>query len=76
MSFFNEEPKEDIVIKYYPTYTLLGRILTKDVKKFKETRDMSLILYRFCQNGTPYIPLTIEKEKKMKSKPGSAYNPR
>lgn len=70
---FEQMPKEDIVLFKYPTYTLLGRILSKDVEKYKQTLDDSLILYRFCSNGITYVPNNDEKKK---CKPGTIHNPR
>lgn len=73
MSIFNPEPKEDIIIRRYPSYTLLGRVMSKDVEKYKKTKDDSLILYKFCCNGKKYIP---NDDTKKSNKPGTALTPR
>lgn len=49
-TLFDIGPKEDVELKVYPTYTLYGRILTKDLQKFKRTQDESLLIYKFCVN--------------------------
>jgi hypothetical protein len=64
---------KDIVLKKYPTYTLLGRIAKKDIKLFEKTHDESLILYKFCANGREYVPNNDNVKRK---KPGSPLNPR
>ncbi len=57
MYFLNQEPKTNVVLKIYDTYTLLGRIQIKDLKKWNETHDPNLILYKFCENVyRQYIP--------------------
>lgn len=47
---FQNEAKTDVILFRYPTYTLYGRIRVKDVDKYKETLDDSLIIYRHCIN--------------------------
>lgn len=57
MYFLNPEPKTNVVLKVYDTYTLLGRIQVKDLKEWNETHDPKLILYKFCENVyREYIP--------------------
>lgn len=50
MNFLNPEPKTNVILKVYDTYTLLGRILQKDLDKWNKTHDPKLILYKFCEN--------------------------
>lgn len=73
MSIFDPEPKQDIILKKYPNYTLLGRINVKDIEKWNQTHDKTLILYKFCSNGIVYIP---NDDTKAYNKPGSPLNPR
>lgn len=73
MSIYDPEPKKDIILRKYPSFILLGRILSKNVEKYKETLDESLILYRFCCNGPKYIP---NDDNKTRCKPGSVLTPR
>lgn len=73
MSIFDPEPKKDIVLKKYPTYTLVGRILEKDIEEYKETKNPELILYKFCSNGIKYIP---NDDNVTRNKPGSNLVPR
>lgn len=70
MSLFTQEPKEDILIKVYPTYQLYGRIYTKNKAQYEKTHDDDLILYKFCNNGILNIPdyqdLMTKQRKKEK----------
>lgn len=73
MNIFKTEPKKDIILRCYPHYILLGRILEKDVEEFLKTHNESLILYRFCFNGRIYVP---NDDTKKRNSPGSALTPR
>lgn len=73
MAFLDTEPKKDIILKKYPRFTLLGRIKVKDIPEFKRTHDESLIIYKFCHNGTIYKP---NNDSVKRCKPGSSLNPR
>lgn len=50
MNILVPEPKTNVVLRVYQTYTLLGRINIKDVHKWNETHDENLIIYKFCEN--------------------------
>ena len=73
MSMLKSEPKKDIILRYYPTYILLGRILERDVEEFLQTHNEDLLLYRFCFNGIRYVP---NDDTKKRNSPGSALTPR
>lgn len=71
MWMFKNEPKTSVLLKVYPNYKLYARVKQKDLEKFNETKDESLILYKHCEN-IPDIELkdyyNIYKEEARKEK--------
>lgn len=69
MNILVPEPKTNVVLRVYDTYTLLGRINLKDLPKWEQTHNEELVLYRFCENvynfNIPdYKAILLEKVKK------------
>lgn len=57
----DNDTKMNILIKVYPDYKLYGRIWKKDLKKYQETKDQSLLIYTFCKNEKDkFIPDYLE----------------
>ena len=50
MKLFRNEPKASVLLTVYPHYRLYARVKQKDLEKFKETQDESLIVYKYCEN--------------------------